>query len=313
MQSTQPELPMKDVTPPKAAPKKAKPKVEAKKVEAKKKPPGKAVAVAEPPAQREAKSVLAIIADAAANPSCNPENMRALLDMQKEIMAEQSRRDFNDAFVRLQAELPRIRADRKIVIREKDSRGGRTGNVIQATPYATFQGIMKAVQPLLSKHKFGLSFATEPMADGRILVRGFLDGYGHRRESSFPMQAETSGSKNNIQGWGSSQSYGKRYCTVALLNIISEAIEDADVDGHDGDFVRSKDGFAEAVDEPKLSPEHRDDLRDLIVEAGLKEKQFCVRYGIDQVGMLPERLFTAAVKAVNDYKATKAAKHGTQG
>jgi hypothetical protein len=292
----QTELPMKDVTPKTiSAPKKAK-------------RPGKAVAVAAPVAPKEAKSMLAIIADAAANPACNPENMRALLDMQKEIMAEQARRDFSDAFVRLQAELPRIAADRKIVIRAKDSKGERTGKVLQATPYATFQSIMKSVQPLLTKNGFGLSFSTEPMPDGRILVRGFLDGYGHRRETSFPLQAEISGSKNNIQGWGSSQSYGKRYCTVALLNLVSEAIEDADTDGHDGDFARSKDGLVETVDEPKLTPEHRNDLRDLIVDAGLKEKQFCLRYGIDQVSMLPERLFTAAVKAVKDYKSAKEAK-----
>jgi hypothetical protein len=305
----QPELPMKDVTPKKA---KKLPSQDAQMVSVnrhKKKLKEESTAVAIPPAQREAKSLLAVIADAAANPNCNPENMRALLDMQKEIMAEQSRRDFNDAFVRLQAELPRITADRKIIIRAKDAKGERTGKLLQATPYATFQGIMQKVQPLLTKHKFGLSFATEPMGDGRLLVRGFLDGYGHQRSTAFPLPAETTGSKNNIQGWGSSQSYGKRYCTVALLNIVSEAVEDADTDGHDGDFQRAKGGnLAETAEDPMVTKAQRDRLVELLMDADIGLDKFCQRYGIAQVQELPQRLFMAAQKAIADHKASTAGK-----
>jgi hypothetical protein len=130
--------------------------------------------------------------------------MRALLDMQKEIMADQAKRDFNAAFIALQADLSHvsIRQDGKIEVRKKDSSGERTGAVQQATPYATFNNIMKAIRPLLVKHGFTLSFATEPMGE-RLLVKGLLEGYGHERTTAFPLPAETSGSKNNVQGWGS--------------------------------------------------------------------------------------------------------------
>jgi hypothetical protein len=286
----QPELPMKDVTPKKAPP------------PAKKKAPAKskAVAVAEPPAQREAKSLLAVIADAAANPNCNPENMRALLDMQKEIMNEQSRRDFNDAFVKLQAELPVIRADRKIEIR-------KDGRLLQSTPYATFAGISKVIGPLLKKYHFSLAFSTEPMPppDTRILIRGYLRGYGHETTTAFPLPMEKSGSKNENQAWGSSQSYGKRYCTIALLNIVSEAIEDADTDGHEGNFQRAKGGNLAAITEdPKITTAQHDRLTELLIDAGIERDKFRQRYGLAKVEDLPQRLFMAAQKAIADHKAS---------
>ena len=179
MQAAQPELPMKDVTPKKKAePEKAAAKKPEQKKAAASPPPeppakpkkkGTAVAVSHPQAPAQQKTVLQIIADVAANPNANPATMRELLDMQKEIMADQSKRDFNAAFIALQRDLPSIRRDGKIEIREKVG-GERVGKVQQATPYATFNNIMKTIKPLLVKHGFALSFETEPMGerlDGR--------------------------------------------------------------------------------------------------------------------------------------------------
>jgi hypothetical protein len=216
--------------------------------------------------------------------------MRELLDMQKEIMAEQSKRDFNAAFIALQRELPTIRRDGKIEIREKVA-GERVGRVQQATPYATFNAIMGAIKPLLVKHGFALSFETEPMAE-RLLVKGRLEGHGHERTTAFPLPAETSGSKNNVQGWGSSMSYGKRYCTIALLNIISEAQEDRDTDGNENKPTL-KDakggGFVEVPDRPKVTEEQAIALRDLIEWCGVGTRKFVEHYGIKTVADLAGR------------------------
>jgi hypothetical protein len=276
-----------------------------------------AVAVAQPQAPKEAKNILAIIADAATNPNFNPDSMRALLDMRREEMADQSKRDFNAAFIALQEDLPTIRADGRIEIRAKDAKGERTGGVQQSTPYATFNNIMKAIKPLLIKHGFALSFSTEPVGE-RLLVKGYLDGHGHQRTTAFPLPAETSGSKNNVQGWGSSMSYGKRYATIALLNLVSEAKEDRDLDGNapppekkgqpgagfPGDNISS--GPAKPI-----TATQRDKIVDLITGAKIKESQFCAKYGIAQIGMLPADQFDAAVKAIADH--VEAAKAGTRG
>lgn len=281
---------------------------------AKRKAESKSVAISEPPGP---KNILAVIAEAASNPKVNPENMRLLLDMQKEIMAEEARLSFIADFIALQVDLPSIRQDGKIEIREKDATGRRTENsrVQQATPYATFNNIMRTIKPLLHKHNFTLSFATEPAADGaRILVKGFLDhGRGHQRTTAFPLPAEVSGSKNNVQGWGSSMSYGKRYATIALLNIVSHAPEDTDRNGatppqengrRGGD---AKEIEGQVVDEvPKITTKQHDELVDAIEACGAKRSDFCDAYRIDKVADLPAEMFGRAMKACRDRNKEKA-------
>lgn len=268
------------------------------------------------PQMPEGARFLAMIADAASRPDFNPENMRALLDMQKEIMAEQQRRDFNTAFTALQRELPTIRQDGRIVVREKTAGGQRDGRVQQSTPYATFNNIMKVVKPILARHGFSLWFATDPTSDGaRLLVKGFLDhDNGGQRSSSFPLPAETSGSKNNVQGWGSSLSYGKRYCTIALLNIVSEAPEDRDTDGNDNpNLKRGQHGEFVEVDEVALiSSAQEIELRDTIEWAGVQPYRVFDHYGIKKLAELPASMFEAAKKHLRDYKANQEAKkrHG---
>lgn len=273
--------------------------------------PRRDVAVHEPQPPAPPRSVLAIIAEAASNPAVNPENMRALLDMQKEIVAEERRQAFDAAFIALQADLPVINKDGKIEVRKKDASGERTGALQQATPYATFEAIMDAIQPLLTKHGFGLSFETRSQND-RLLVIGHLIGHGHERSTEFPLPAETSGSKNNVQGWGSSMSYGKRYCTIALLNIRSRAPQDRDTDGHEGRFVPAR-GNALAEEAPpveRVSQKQADNLREAIEDCGVGTRKFLDHYGIRSVEDLPAALHDAAIKACADFKANRAARGG---
>lgn len=258
---------------------------------------------------QQPKSMLAIIAEAASNPAVNPDNMRALLDMQKEIAAEERRQAFDAAFIALQADLPVIDKDGKIEIRKKDERGERAGALQQATPYATFEAIMDAIQPLLTKHGFGLSFETKSLND-RLLVIGHLIGHGHERSTEFPLPAETSGSKNNVQGWGSSMSYGKRYCTIALLNIRSRAPQDRDADGHYGRFVNAKGGglAQEAPPVETISETQQMNLIEAIEGCGVPMAKFLDHYGIKKVADLPADLYGAAVKACQDYAHNQARK-----
>lgn len=324
-QGQQELLPMKDVTPKKRAaePAKTKEKPAAPKAAAApppasppaktKKKAGTAVAVHKPQAPAQQKNVLQIIADVASRPDANPTVMRELLDMQKEIMADQAKRDFNAAFIALQRDLPSIRRDGKIEIREKVG-GERVGKVQQATPYATFNNIMKTIKPLLVKHGFALSFETEPMGE-RLLVKGRLEGYGHERTTAFPLPAETSGSKNNVQGWGSSMSYGKRYCTIALLNIVSEAPEDRDTDGEpnrESLKAAKGGGFVDVPDRPLVSEEQVVKLIENIEWCGVPKATFCKHYGIEKVSDLPADLFDAALKDCKDFHDNRQAKakHG---
>lgn len=250
---------------------------------------------------------LAVIMTAATDPRCDVGKMQALLNMQREVEDRESKKAFNRAFIALQEELPSIRRDGKIEIREKNAQGSREGGrVPQSTPYATFNNIMKTIKPLLTKHGFALSFSTEPAGE-RLLVNGLLEGHGHARTTSFPLPAETSGSKNNVQGWGSSLSYGKRYCTIALLNLVSDAAEDADTDGLAGTFKPAAGGgMAEAPEElAKVTSVQRDKIIGAMTDAKITEAQFKAKYGVEQVGFLPASLFDAAMAAIAEHKASK--------
>lgn len=320
---------MKDVTPPKFDKKNSNLVIEPKAAAAKSKLPkpsaaakksGTAVALHKPSNQvvrpAEPKSFLQVIVEAAGDPRCDVAKMQALLDMQRQIEDRDAEKAFTRAFIELQGELPAIKRDGKIEVRKKDARGERTGDVQQATPYATFNAIMKTVGPLLVKHGFTLSFQTQPNeAAGRLLVTGLLThSHGASRSSTFPLPIEDSGSKNNVQGWGSSLSYGKRYCTIALLNIVSESPEDRDTDGFPGDFGRTKDGtLAELPPKPVLASRAQlEELRNAIELNRVPEYKVLEHYGLDKLEGIEARFIGPAIKQCEDYAANLKAnqRHG---
>lgn len=279
------------------------------------KKPGTAVAIDDPRrrqhvARRQAtqpSNFLAVIMQAATNPACDVGKMQALLDMQKQIEERDAKKAFTAAFVKLQAELPEIDRDGKIEVRAKDQRTGeRTGKLQQSTPYATYPAIMKVVRPLLKKHGFTLSSVVEPEAE-RIAVVSYLDHEaGHGRTSRFPLPAETSGSKNNVQGWGSSQQYGMRYNAIALLNIVSRKPADADADGHEGEFVKSKDGgLAQSTEVETLNPAELGQLTRKIADCKVPIEKVLKHFGIEAIGDLPRTLFQTALKDCDDYAANQ--------
>jgi hypothetical protein len=259
--------------------------------------------------------LLAAIIKASADPACDPAKMRELIAIKRELDQDAAKAAFDDAFVALQAELPSIQRDRRIEVRKKDARGERTGEIQQSTPYATFEAIMTVVKPLLTKHGFSLTFETKPMdpifvTDGqgtqsameRILVRGILSRKGHQRTSEFAVRPDNSGSKNPTQAQGSGQSYGKRYCTIALLNIVSHAPEDTDADGREGDFRHGKgNSLVEAEEVETLTDEELSQLNGAMTRHKVPLAVVLKHYAIESLGDLPRRLFAAALKNCESY------------
>ena len=254
----------------------------------------------------EPKSVLAIIADAAANPAINPAVMRELLDMKKEIMAEEARLAFINAKLLLNDKLPTINKDGKIEFKDKGE--GRT-----VLKFASFENINDVIKPLLKEFGFDLWFSSEPGLAGMINVVGHMEhrlGFG--RLTTFPMPYDGSGGKSGAQGWASAFSFGKRVTTIGLLNIQTRAIEDRDRDGNGINFKPARGGgYAEVEDTKPITPAQRDKIVDLLTAAKIKEQQFCIKYGINQIIQLPADLYDAAVAAIEAHRAGAAsAKRG---
>ncbi len=184
-----------------------------------------------------ANDFLAMVVAAAKDNSIDAEKMRAMatlaMDMQKHQLEmdklarqEQFNRDLNAAI----DEMPVISKTGRIIIPGKNGEADR----VQGT-YARFEDLNRIVKPILQRHNLTISF-TPGGSDTRVTIgtvirhaNGIVKEY-----EPLPLPFETSGSKNNVQGVGSSISYGKRYAMCAVLNITVEAEDD---DGSGGGRV----------------------------------------------------------------------------
>ena len=277
------------------------------------KPPGPKPPVQKQPSTALAKheprptNLLVAFAQAASDPACNPEKMKALSDMVDKMKAEEAEVAFTEAYIDMQEELPSISATGRIEIAAKvGSRG-------QSTPYAKFDEIMRVVKPILKKYKFALMVVSEPNASGvGVVVRGTLSRvhetqYGkaaHVKNTIIAVPLENSGSKNNVQGIGSSLSYAKRYSVIQLLNIISHAEVDDDRDGH-GPKPKKGAAPAEAQQpddaEANINGSQAKELTKAIADCGVGPATFLQKYQIEAVHELPAKLFAEAMKACADY------------
>lgn len=152
----------------------------------------------------------------ARDPNVDVVKLQALIDMQKQVLAQEAEREFNEAYALMQAELPSIDKNGAIIVKG-DVRGR----------YATLDAIHAVIKPILGKYGFALRF-TNAKEGGWLTCTGTLSHRaGHSIHDDFSAQADNTGSKNDIQAIGSFRTYAMRYITKALLNI-SEAETDDD-------------------------------------------------------------------------------------
>lgn len=174
--------------------------------------------------QHDETSFLSVIERIASNPEVDVSKMQALLDMQERVLDRNAEIAFNQALARIAGRMPRIRKDGSVGYVDK-----ATGQVKETFRFARYEDIIAAVQPLLTEEGFSLSFTTEPRQGegGGLVIHGTLSHKdGHSKTASIPLALDGSGGKNNIQGIGSTTSYGKRYTTCMLLNIVTENEDD---------------------------------------------------------------------------------------
>ena len=159
---------------------------------------------------QESTAIIQVIERAALNPEVDIDKMERLLQMQERVLDRQSSMDYNAAMAAMQTEMPSI-AER-----------GKTNN----GKYATLEDIVDTVRPIMQKHGLAVSFRVKTMERGIEVTGVLMHKGGYREETSMLLPADTSGSKNAVQAFGSSVSYGKRYVLCALLNITTRGEDD---------------------------------------------------------------------------------------
>lgn len=213
------------------------------------------------PLAEQPTALIAVIERAARDPSIDIDKMERLLAMQEKIFGKQVEAAFNAAMSACQAEMPQI---------APLSKNDQTNSL-----YAPLEDIDRKARPVYTRHGFALSFGTTDCP---------LEGYfrqtcivthraGHSRLYQADLPTDMTGLKGNpnktgIQGFGSTMSYGQRYMTKLVFNIV---IGGEDTDGNG----------------PTLGPGQIETIRKAMKEAGTSESQFLEFWRIGSLEKMP--------------------------
>ncbi len=207
----------------------------------------------------------------------NAEVIHRLLDAQERIMNKRAQMEYDAAMVELQEELAGVKIMKTGQIKfEGKNKSGDAYS--QQTPYAKLEDIDKVLRPVMHKHGFVVTYATE--GTDRVVVKCKITHRGgHSETSSMALPLDTSGSKNNLQGAGSSISYGRRYTLCAMLNLIT-------LDDNDGRGA-------------PITDEQAATIKGGLEETGLDVKKFLSNLKVQTVEEIPAKDFARAMTAID--------------
>lgn len=234
--------------------------------------------------QDDPTSFLAVIKNAAQDPNCDTGKMEALLKMHKQLVADQAETNFNRDYMAAKMEMPRVRRDGQVEYAEDKNKPD--GPKKKAFKFARYEDIDKAIRPIEQKYGFSRIFTTgpRPEAGGGIVVYcTLLHKYGHSKNTEIPVALDTSGGKNNIQAMGSSFSYGKRYTTEMVWDIVKEGEDD---DGQGYDIV--------PIDEAQFV-----EIQRLIEESDTDTAKFCGHLKVESLKAITNKIYPKAIQDLN--------------
>lgn len=209
----------------------------------------------------------------ASDPTIDLDRMDKLMAMHERLQKDQAARAFAAAFADLQADLP-------VVIE-------RAQNTNTKAKYATLEDTLDAIRPHLRQHGFSINFRME-QPEGAIVVTGILrHREGHEQTTALRLPIDTGAGRNAVQAIGSSETYGRRYVTMALLNIASRTDDDGRAAGRQADV--------------KLITEAQvDQLRDLLQSTGRDEGKFLRWAKLERLEDIAAADFDKAVSTIKN-------------
>lgn len=175
----------------------------------------------------ESANLLSSIVAAARDPAVDAGKMEAMANLALKLQAHEQEQQFNRDLNAALIAMPVITKAGRIEIPAKDGNPARVQG-----HFARFEDLNAVVKPLLAENNLAITFdlgSDERGVPNCIPILRHTNGWVWTgRALSAPI--DSSGSKNNTQGVGSTTSYLKRYTMCAALNIVVES-EDDDANG----------------------------------------------------------------------------------
>lgn len=218
----------------------------------------------------ESGALISLIERAARDPSVDIDKMERLFQMYERVEQRRAVQAYNAAMAAAQEEMPAV-----VKNRENNHTKAR---------YADLYAIADECLPIIHKHGFGLSFAectaTAPGCMG-ISCRASHSG-GHAEVYTFNVPVDATGSqgktnKTQTQAYGSTFTYGRRYATCGVFNII----------------ITDKDGNSSAGD-GLVSAEQKSEIEALIRDTEANIGWICERYEISDISQMTTAQFKEA-------------------
>jgi hypothetical protein len=162
-----------------------------------------------------AEAFAVFLMQALANPDIPADKLEVMLNMRREVLADQARESFQRHYAEFSADMPQVERDGTV---DLGTGKGRYN-------FTTIEAMDVVIRPLLAKHGFAISFTSRDDKDG-VTITGTLSGWGWERSSTYTLPADQGPGRNSIQARGSSRRYAKRYITDDLCNVVRKGRDD---------------------------------------------------------------------------------------
>lgn len=171
-------------------------------------------------------TLMEMIAAIARDPSIPIDRISALIGLQEHMEAREAEKEFNRDFADAMKEMPRVA-----------KRGRKDMGTKGVIYYETYEDLDAAIRPIETKYGFARSFLTKPVPEGKrgcIMILRLTHRGGHSITSERYCPPDPGPGRAGIQEEGSGESYGRRYSTKAVWNIVTVGADD---DGNTADPI----------------------------------------------------------------------------
>lgn len=225
----------------------------------------------------ESGSIMEVIARIAQDPNADVEKFERLVALHERMEEKRAERAFAEAMRAAQAEMPQV---------IRDARNDQT-----SSSYARLETVSKAMNPVIVRHGFSMSFGTEDShLEGHYrVVCTVMHEAGHSRTYHADIPADLTGmkgsqNKTKTHAFGSTMSYGRRYLKMLVFDVAT-----TDDDGNGA-------GAGDSLSDEQLA-----ELRKLCKDFDANEQKVASVARVETLEEIPAAKFARVKQALNDW------------